>query len=92
MEPGTVFADLSIDQGGCSETPRPTTHQHPVYRENEIIHYCVTNIPSLVSRTASFYLSNNILPYVLKIAAEQLNDNAVKKGINVKSGELVLKL
>lgn len=91
MEPGTVFVDVAIDQGGCSETSRPTTHDSPVYTVNDIIHYCVTNIPSLVSRTASFYLSNAILPYVLKIADNDLDD-AVRKGINVESGKLKLKL
>lgn len=90
MEPGTVFVDVSIDQGGCSETSRPTTHDDPVYRVNDIIHYCVTNIPSLVSKTASFYLSNEILPYVLKIADTGLEDDAVRRGINVQSGELRL--
>lgn len=91
MEPGTVFVDVAIDQGGCSETSRPTTHDSPVYNVNDIIHYCVTNIPSLVSRTASFYLSNEILPYVIKIAAKELDNSAVRKGINVESGKLKLK-
>ncbi len=92
MVPGTVFVDVAIDQGGCSDTSRPTTHEDPVYKVNGVTHYCVTNIPSLVSRTASFYLSNEILPYVLKIADGKMDDNAIKKGINVESGELKLKL
>lgn len=91
MEAGTVFVDVAIDQGGCSETSRPTTHQEPVYMVNDVIHYCVTNIPSLVSRTASFYLSNEILPYVLKIADKDMDEDAIIKGINVESGELKLK-
>ncbi|MGH7909151.1 MAG: alanine dehydrogenase, partial [Thermodesulfobacteriota bacterium] len=63
IEPGSVFVDVSIDQGGCSETSRPTNLESPVYNVDGVLHYCVTNIPSLVSRTSTFSLSNSILPY-----------------------------
>jgi len=91
MEPGTVFVDVAIDQGGCSETSKPTTHKSPTYMVNDVIHYCVTNIPSLVSRTASFYLSNEIMPYLLRIANGELDDTAISRGINVDSGKLNIK-
>jgi alanine dehydrogenase len=69
MQPGSVLVDVAIDQGGCFESSRPTTHEHPTYTEQGVIHYCVTNIPSAVARTASFALSNAILPYVLQLAS-----------------------
>jgi alanine dehydrogenase len=93
MKPGSVFADVAIDQGGCSETSRPTNLNSPVFSVDGVIHYCVTNIPSLVSRTATFALSNAILPYVLKIADGEIEeDSALIKGINVDEGKLLLRL
>lgn len=93
MEPGSVFVDVAIDQGGCSETSHPTTLDSPVFVVDGVIHYCVTNIPSLVPRTATHALSNAILPYVLKIASgDYENDESIKKGINVDRGEVLLKL
>jgi len=93
MEPGSVFVDMAIDQGGCSETSHPTTLDSPVFVVDGVIHYCVTNIPSLVPRTATHALSNAILPYVLKIASgDYENDESIKKGINVDRGEVLLKL
>lgn len=93
MEPGSVFVDVAIDQGGCSETSRPTDLDSPVFDVDGVIHYCVTNIPSLVSRTATYALSNTILPYVSKIAHGKIEeDPALMKGINVDKGELLLKL
>lgn len=93
MEPGSVFIDVAIDQGGCSETSRPTNLDSPIFNVNGVIHYCVTNIPSLVSRTASYALANSILPYVLKIAdGIYEEDEALRKGINVDGGRLLLNL
>ncbi len=93
MQRGSVFVDVAIDQGGCSETSRPTSLDSPVFEVDGVIHYCVTNIPSLVSLTASYSLSNSILPYVLKIAEGRIEeDQALKKGINVHGGRLLLKL
>lgn len=68
MKPGSVIIDVSIDQGGCVETSRPTTISNPVYIQHNVIHYCVPNIPALVSRTASYGLNNAIIDYVLEIA------------------------
>lgn len=93
MEGGSVFADVAIDQGGCSETSRPTTHDAPVYKLNGVIHYCVTNIPSLVSKTSTYSLSSTILPYVLKVAQGGIeNDESLKKGINVDKGKVLINL
>lgn len=93
MEEGSVFVDVAIDQGGCSETSRPTTHDAPVYKQNGVIHYCVTNMPALVSKTSTYSLSNTILPYVLKVAAGEVeNDESLNKGINVDNGKLLINL
>jgi len=93
MEDGSVFIDVAIDQGGCSETSRPTTHNAPVYNMNGVIHYCVTNIPSLVSKTSTYSLSNTILPYVLKVAQGGIEgDESLKRGINVDKGRLLINL
>lgn len=93
MESGSVLADVAIDQGGCSETSRPTNLDSPTFRVDEVVHYCVTNIPSLVSKTATYSLADVILPYVLKIADGEIEkDAALIKGINVDRGELLLKL
>ena len=68
MEPGSVFVDIAIDQGGCAETSRATTHDDPVYTEHGIVHYCVANMPGAYSRTATQALTNATLPYAIKIA------------------------
>lgn len=68
MAPGSVLVDISIDQGGCAETSRPTTHDHPIYKVDGVIHYCVTNMPGACARTATEALGSVTLPYVLKIA------------------------
>ncbi len=68
MRPGSVFIDISIDQGGCSETSRPTTHEDPVYREEGVLHYCVTNMPGAFARTSTEALAGSTLPYVRAIA------------------------
>jgi alanine dehydrogenase len=68
MRPGSVFVDISIDQGGCSETSRPTTHANPTYIESGVVHYCVTNMPGAVARTSTLALNNATLPFVLALA------------------------
>ncbi|MGH7889702.1 MAG: alanine dehydrogenase, partial [Thermodesulfobacteriota bacterium] len=93
IEKGSVFVDVAIDQGGCSETSRPTGLDNPTFNVDGVVHYCVTNIPSLVSRTASYSLSNAILPYVLRIADGKIEeDEPLKKGINVNNGKLLLRM
>ena len=65
MRPGTVLVDVAIDQGGCFETSRPTTHSHPTYEVDGITHYCVTNMPGAVPITSTYALTNATLPYVI---------------------------
>ena len=69
MKPGSVIVDVAIDQGGCVETSRPTTHSDPVYAVHDVLHYCVTNMPGAVGRTSTFALCNATLPWVLKLAS-----------------------
>jgi alanine dehydrogenase len=68
MKPRSVIIDVSIDQGGCVETSRPTMHDNPTFIEENVVHYCVPNIPSLVARTASHVFLNCAIPYILEIA------------------------
>src|SRR5690606_7804309 len=68
MRPGTVVVDVAIDQGGCLETSRPTTHQNPTYIEEGVVHYCVANMPGGVARTSTLALTQATLPFVLAIA------------------------
>lgn len=63
-----VFVDIAIDQGGCAETSRPTTHENPIYVEEDTLHYCVTNMPGAYARTATQALTNATIPYAMKIA------------------------
>lgn len=70
MKPGAVIVDLSIDQGGCVETSRPTTLQDPIFVQHDVLHYCVPNITATVARTAAYALTNTILPYVIEIAQD----------------------
>jgi alanine dehydrogenase len=93
MKKGSVIVDVSIDQGGCIETSRPTSHTDPVYAVNGVIHYCVTNMPGAVPRTSTFALTNVTLPYVLKVAnkgveAAMKADPALMKGLNTYLGRL----
>lgn len=93
MKSGAVIIDVSIDQGGCFETSRPTTHADPTFEVDGIIHYCVTNMPGAVPKTSTVALTNATLPYALRIAnygiikAAQKNE-ALKKGINTINGKL----
>jgi alanine dehydrogenase len=93
MKNGTVIVDVAIDQGGCFETSRPTTHQHPTYVEEGIVHYCVANMPGGVARTSTFALTNATLPYVLALAGKGyrqalLDDPHLREGLNVHRGEI----
>jgi len=93
MRPGSVIVDVAIDQGGCIETSRPTTHTDPIYVEEGVIHYCVTNMPGAVPRTSTYALTNATLPYALQLAnlgfVEAVKSNAVlAKGVNVYKGEV----
>ena len=92
MRRGAVAVDLAIDQGGCFETSRPTTHEDPVYRVDGVVHYCVTNMPSAVARTATEALNNATLPFVLALADRALDacarDERLLSGVNVHRGQL----
>jgi alanine dehydrogenase len=94
MKKGSVFVDIAIDQGGCAETSKPTSHSNPTFVEEDIIHYCVTNMPGAFSRTATQALTNVTTPYALKIAdlgweraCEQIPE--LKTGLNVCNGKVV---
>ncbi len=93
MKPGSVIVDVAIDQGGCVETSRPTTHRDPVYMVDDVLHYCVANIPGAVGRTSTFALCNATLPWALKIAGRGLLDAArqwppIASAINTYQGEM----
>ena len=94
MRPGSVIVDVSVDQGGCVETIRPTTHEEPTYVVNDVIHYGVTNIPGGVPRTSTLALTNATLPYVIELAGRGWReacraDPALARGLNVIGGEIV---
>jgi alanine dehydrogenase len=90
MQAGSVLADISVDQGGCIETTRPTTYAEPTYQVSGVTHFCVTNMPGAVPRSASQALSAAVIPYLLPLAAGELERNpALRTGINVKAGALV---
>lgn len=93
MRPGSVLVDVSIDQGGCFETSQPTTHDKPTFVVNGVVHYCVTNMPAAVPRTASFALNNATLPFVLAIADKglrraMLENEHLLNGLNVFNGKV----
>jgi alanine dehydrogenase len=94
MHKGSVLVDVAVDQGGCCETSVPTTHDNPVFVVDGVLHYCVGNIPSAVSRSSTFALTNATFPYVKNLAEmgyrEALQtDETLKKGLNVYKGKLV---
>ncbi|EQC48791.1 alanine dehydrogenase [Bacteriovorax sp. BSW11_IV] len=96
MEKGSVVVDIAVDQGGCIETCKPTTHENPTFLVDDVIHYCVANMPGAVARTSTYALTNVTLNYARKIAKlgveeAAANDEALKKGINVYKGGLVYK-
>ncbi|WP_109995236.1 alanine dehydrogenase [Salinisphaera sp. LB1] len=91
MRPGSAVVDVAIDQGGCFETSRPTSHAEPTYTVDDVVHYCVTNMPGCVARTSTFALTNATLPYVLQLAdkgyKQALTDNPhLAAGLNVHRG------
>jgi alanine dehydrogenase len=93
MKPGSVIVDVAIDQGGCSETSRPTTHSHPTYMVDDVVHYCVTNMPGAVARTSTFALSNMTTSFVLALADKGWRralseDPHLLKGLNVHDGRV----
>jgi alanine dehydrogenase len=93
MKPGSVIIDIAIDQGGCCETSRPTTHSDPTYMDEGVVHYCVTNMPGSVARTSTFALNNVTLPFVLELADKgwrrALRENPhLQAGLNVFRGKL----
>jgi alanine dehydrogenase len=93
MKRGSVLVDISIDQGGCFETSRPTTHSDPVYEIDGVIHYCVANMPGAVARTSAFALNNATLPFVLKLASQgpeaaMKADPHLANGLNVSGGKI----
>ncbi len=91
MKPRSVIIDISIDEGGCVETSRPTTHEHPVYIEEGILHYCVPNMPGAVARTATHAFVNSAMPYIMDIAANGLeavlNNPSIETAVNTYDGE-----
>jgi len=93
MKPGAVIVDVAIDQGGCAETSRPTTHSHPTFVVDDVVHYCVTNMPGAVARTSTFALSNVTTSFVLALADKgwrrALADDAhLRDGLNVHDGRI----
>jgi len=93
MRPGAAMVDIAIDQGGCFETSRPTTHSHPTYKEHGVVHYCVTNMPGAVPRTSAFALNIATLPHVLALASKGwrqalLEDPHLRAGLNVHGGRI----
>jgi alanine dehydrogenase len=92
MQPGAVIVDVAIDQGGCFETSRPTTHADPIYEVDGIVHYCVANMPGAVARTSTLALGNATLPFVLALADQGLGaldaDPHLAAGLNVRAGAI----
>jgi alanine dehydrogenase len=96
MKHGSVIVDVAIDQGGCVETSRPTTHRDPTYVVDGVVHYCVTNMPGAVGRTSTYALCNVTLPYVLQFAARGWRHVAdthpgVAEGVNIHHGRVTNK-
>ncbi|HBL75940.1 MAG: alanine dehydrogenase [Bacteroidetes bacterium GWF2_42_66] len=96
MRPGTVLVDVAVDQGGCFETTTPTTHDHPTFVIDDVIHYCVANMPGAVPRTSTLALTNATLYYAVQLANKGWkqackDDEALRKGLNVIDGKVVYK-
>jgi alanine dehydrogenase len=93
MKRGAVVVDVSVDQGGCFETTRPTTHSDPVYAVEGVLHYCVANMPGIVPWTSTFALTNATLPYIVRLASEGVDrairsDPGLAKGVNLMDGQV----
>jgi alanine dehydrogenase len=96
MQKGAVVVDVAVDQGGCLETTRPTTHSDPIFIVDGVVHYCVANMPGAVPRTSTFALTNVTLPYARRLAGLGLahavrKDPALKQGVNVYRGHVTCK-
>jgi alanine dehydrogenase len=96
MRPGTVLVDVAVDQGGCIETCKPTTHEDPVFVIDDVVHYCVANMPGAVPYTSTIALTNATLPYAIQLAdkgwKKACNENIpLRKGLNVVGGKVVYK-
>jgi alanine dehydrogenase len=93
MQKGSVIVDVCIDQGGCMETSRPTTHSDPTYIVDGIVHYCVANMPGAVAHTSTFALTNATFPFVRNLARQGFSkaiaeDPALARGVNTYAGKL----
>ncbi len=93
MKPGSVIIDVAIDQGGCVETSRPTTHQQPTYMVDDVVHYCVTNMPGAVGRTSTFALCNVTLPWIVQLADHGVNESIagskpLRDSLNIHAGKV----
>ncbi len=96
MKQGSIIVDVSIDQGGCVETSRPTTHSKPIYSVDGIIHYAVTNMPGAVARTSTFALCNATFPYIYEVAQKGwekacIDNKPLSKGLNIVKGHITHK-
>ena len=93
LSAGSVVVDISIDQGGCIETAKATSHENPTYEKHEVIHYCVPNIPSVVSRSSTYALTHASFPFVLNVADKGAEgalkeDASLRKGLNTYEGHI----
>jgi alanine dehydrogenase len=93
MKAGAAFIDIAIEQGGCAETSRPTTHREPIYTDEDVVHYCVTNMPAIVPNTSTYALTNSTLSYGLQLANRGFpqalaRDKALAKGLNTYAGKI----
>ena len=90
MSPGSVIVDVAVDQGGCVETCKPTTHKNPTYIVDDIVHYCVSNMPGSVTYTSTLALTNVTLPYIKEITLNNniLSSKTLKSGINISNGSV----
>ena len=96
MRPGTVLVDVAVDQGGCIETTKPTTHENPTYIIDDVVHYCVANMPGAVPYTSTIALTNVTLSYIINIANNGWEkacktDESLSKGLHIVNGRVVYK-
>ena len=96
MKEGSVVVDVAVDQGGCIETTKPTTHKNPIYIVDGIVHYCVANMPGSVPMTSTISLTNSTSAYILSLLKEDLRpgkilDTSILKGVNIYRGEITHK-
>ena len=96
MRPGTVIVDVAVDQGGCFETTKATTHEDPTYIIDDVVHYSVANMPGAVPYTSTIALTNVTLPYIVNIANKGWeeacsSDESLNKGLNIVKGKIVYK-